>query len=157
MPCTLSHDAICATFLSWVRPDNISSPITTNAAVHTLLKLLPPVDFRRPLPYLGAMTEYLTVSPEDLVEERSGTIRLYGPDGFEGMRKAGRLAADILDALVPHVVPGVTTGELDDIVYRMSVDGGGGPRHLRLPRLHQELLHLDQPCRVPRHSRRQGA
>ena len=26
------------------------------------------------------------------------------------MRAAGRLAAEILDALVPHVVPGVTTG-----------------------------------------------
>ncbi|MES2903538.1 MAG: type I methionyl aminopeptidase [Pseudomonadota bacterium] len=76
------------------------------------------------------MTEYLTVAPEDRVEERSGVIRLYGPDGFEGMRKAGRLAADILDALVPHVVPGVTTGELDDIVYRMSVDGGGVPATL---------------------------
>ncbi len=76
------------------------------------------------------MTEYIKVAPEDLVEERSGVIRLYGPDGFEGMRKAGRLAADILDALVPHVIPGVTTGELDDIVYRMSVDAGGTPATL---------------------------
>ena len=76
------------------------------------------------------MTEYIIVAPEDRVEERSGIIRLYGPDGFEGMRKAGRLAADILDALVPHVVPGVTTGELDDIVYRMSVDAGGMPATL---------------------------
>ena len=80
--------------------------------------------------YDGAMTEYLTVSPDDRVEERSGIIRLYGPDGFEGMRKAGRLAADILDALVPHVVPGVTTGELDDIVYRMAIDAGGVPATL---------------------------
>ena len=76
------------------------------------------------------MTEYIIVAPEDRVEERSGIIRLYGPDGFEGMRKAGRLAADILDALVPHVVPGVTTGELDDLVYRMSVDAGGMPATL---------------------------
>ena len=76
------------------------------------------------------MTEYIIVAPEDRVEERSGIIRLYGPDGFEGMRKAGRLAADILDALVPLVVPGVTTGELDDIVYRMSVDAGGMPATL---------------------------
>ena len=41
------------------------------------------------------------------------------------MRKAGRLAAEILDALVPHVVPGVTTEELDDIVRQMTLRGGG--------------------------------
>ena len=46
-----------------------------------------------------------------------GAIKLHGPDGFAGMRAAGRCAAEILDALVPHVVPGVTTRELDDIVY----------------------------------------
>ena len=31
MPCRLSQVAICATFLSWVRPDRISSPITISA------------------------------------------------------------------------------------------------------------------------------
>ena len=46
------------------------------------------------------------------------------------MRRAGRLAAEILDALVPHVVPGVTTQELDDIVHRMTVEGGGVPATL---------------------------
>ena len=38
-------------------------------------------------------------------------IKIYGPDAFEGMRKAGRLAAECLDMLVPYVVPGVTTGD----------------------------------------------
>ena len=46
------------------------------------------------------------------------------------MRAAGQLAASILDALIPHVVPGVTTGELDDIVYRLTVEGGGVPATL---------------------------
>ena len=76
------------------------------------------------------MTEYITVGAEDRVEARSNTIKLHGPDGFEGMRRAGRLAAEILDALVPHVVPGVTTQEIDDIVYRMTLDGGGVPATL---------------------------
>jgi methionyl aminopeptidase len=58
---------------------------------------------------------------------RSTAIKLYDESGFAGMRKAGRLAAEILDALVPYVVPGVTTGELDDIVRRLSIDGGGVP------------------------------
>lgn len=44
-------------------------------------------------------------------------IELHGPSDFEGMRKAGRLAAEILDMIAPHVVPGVTTGELDRIIH----------------------------------------
>ena len=76
------------------------------------------------------MTEYITVSPEDRSEARSHVIKLHGPDGFAGMRAAGRLAASILDALPAHVVPGVTTGEIDDIVYRMTIEGGGVPATL---------------------------
>jgi methionyl aminopeptidase len=52
------------------------------------------------------------------------------PKGSRACASAGRLAAEILDALVPHVVPGVTTAELDDIVRQMSVAGGGVPATL---------------------------
>jgi methionyl aminopeptidase len=76
------------------------------------------------------MTEYITVSEDDRVEARSGVIKLHGPDGFKGMRAAGQLAGSILDALVPHVVPGVTTGELDSIVHRLTLKGGGVPATL---------------------------
>ena len=76
------------------------------------------------------MTEYIQVGPEDRAEPRSHVIKLHGPEGIEGMRRAGRLAAEILDALVPHVVPGVTTGEIDDIVRRMTLDAGGVPATL---------------------------
>ena len=75
------------------------------------------------------MTEYMTMTADAPIS-RSSAIKLYDAAGFEGMRKAGRLAAEILDALVPHVVPGVTTGELDDIVRRMTLDGGGVPATL---------------------------
>jgi methionyl aminopeptidase len=61
---------------------------------------------------------------------RDGTIKLHGPEGFEGMRKAGRLAAEILDALAPVVVPGITTGEIDDIVRQMTLDAGAVPATL---------------------------
>jgi methionyl aminopeptidase len=82
--------------------------------------------FRR---YIVPMTEY--VMAEDLgTLSRNGAIKLHGPAGFEGMRKAGRLAAEILDALVPHVVPGVTTGEIDDIVREHTLRGGGIPATL---------------------------
>ena len=36
-------------------------------------------------------------------------IVLHGPDEFEGMRRAGRLAAECLDMDTEHVAPGVTT------------------------------------------------
>jgi len=76
------------------------------------------------------MTQYITVADDDRVEARNGVIKLHGAEGFEGMRRAGRLAAEILDALAPHVVPGVTTQEIDAIVQRMMVDGGAVPATL---------------------------
>jgi methionyl aminopeptidase len=75
------------------------------------------------------MNMYQTVDSSDTVL-RDGTIKLHGPDGFAGMRAAGKLAAEILDALVPHVVPGVSTGELDDVVRQMTLDGGAVPATL---------------------------
>lgn len=72
------------------------------------------------------MTEYQVIDSDQTVY-RDGTIKLHGPEGFEGMRKAGRLAADILDALVPLVQPGVTTASLDDKVREMTLDAGAVP------------------------------
>ncbi|HWH22608.1 MAG TPA: type I methionyl aminopeptidase [Allosphingosinicella sp.] len=71
-----------------------------------------------------------TLVKDSAVVGRSGAIKLHGPEGFEGMRAAGRLAAEILDVLVPHVVPGVTTQEIDDIVFRMMRDAGAVPATL---------------------------
>ena len=39
--------------------------------------------------------------------------RLHNSKDFEGMRKAGNLAASTLDLLVDYVKPGVSTDELD--------------------------------------------
>jgi len=75
------------------------------------------------------MIDYTTVNSGDSVS-RNGSIKLYGPDGFEGMRRAGRLAAEVLDALVPHVVPGVTTEEIDTLVREHMLRGGGIPATL---------------------------
>lgn len=77
------------------------------------------------------MTQYITVAvDDDRAESRNGVIKLHGLEAFDGMRRAGRLAAEILDALAPHVVPGVTTEELDKIVYRLTLEGGAVPATL---------------------------
>ncbi|HKX79477.1 MAG TPA: type I methionyl aminopeptidase [Novosphingobium sp.] len=75
------------------------------------------------------MMQYQTVAADEVVL-RDGTIKLHGPEAFAGMRKAGRLAAEILDALVPMVRPGVTTGEIDDAVRRLTIEGGAVPATL---------------------------
>jgi methionyl aminopeptidase len=72
------------------------------------------------------MTSYVSVTSDDVIE-RDGAIKLYDAAAFEGMQKAGELAAAILDELVPHVVPGVATEALDDIVRRMTLDAGAVP------------------------------
>jgi len=76
------------------------------------------------------MTQYISVAADDRVESRNGVIKLHGPEAFDGMARAGRLAAEILDALVPHVVPGVSTEALDEIVHQMTLDVGGVPATL---------------------------
>jgi methionyl aminopeptidase len=76
------------------------------------------------------MNKYMTVTAAEAYHARDGVIKLHGEEGFAGMRAAGRLAAEILDALVAHVVPGVTTGEIDDIVRDMTIRAGGIPATL---------------------------
>ena len=75
------------------------------------------------------MTEYQHVTAADTVY-RDGTIKLHGPEGFEGMRKAGRLAAEILDEMAVLVRPGISTEEIDRVVREMTLDGGAVPATL---------------------------
>ncbi|MGN6518807.1 MAG: type I methionyl aminopeptidase [Dokdonella sp.] len=44
------------------------------------------------------------------------------PEQIEHMRVAGRLAAEVLEMLVPHVKPGVSTEELDRLAYEHIVE-----------------------------------
>ncbi len=52
------------------------------------------------------------------------------PADYEGMRKAGALAARVLDAVADHVKPGVTTNELNDFCHNMIVSAGAIPAPL---------------------------
>ncbi len=60
----------------------------------------------------------------------STKIRLYGPQAFAGMRRAGQLTAQALDLLVEHVKPGVTTEALDDLMFQFAMDHGALPAPL---------------------------
>ncbi len=51
-------------------------------------------------------------------------IKIHGPDDFAGMRRAGRLAAETLDYITPHVTPGMTTEELDRLCREYIADHG---------------------------------
>ncbi|MDQ1230696.1 type I methionyl aminopeptidase [Sphingomonas sp. SORGH_AS_0879] len=75
------------------------------------------------------MTDYVTVSA-DAPQGRTGAIKLWGREAFDGMHKAGRLAAETLDMLVPHMVPGVTTAEINRLVHAFIVERGGVPATL---------------------------
>lgn len=58
---------------------------------------------------------------------RDGQIKLHGPEDFEGMRRAGRVAAGCLDAITPLMVPGALTGEIDRVAREYILDHGGYP------------------------------
>ena len=58
---------------------------------------------------------------------RTNGIKIHGAEGFEGMRRAGKLAAECLDMLVPYVKPGVTTEYLDDLAREFVLDNGALP------------------------------
>ena len=75
------------------------------------------------------MTEYIEVTPET-PRVRTGQIKLYGPEAFEGMRAAGRVSAQVLAALEAEVRPGVTTKSLDDFARDMIISLGATPANL---------------------------
>ena len=71
------------------------------------------------------MVTYIDAADAPL--KNTGTIRLYGPEAFKGMHRAGRLTATVLDQLTALVKPGVTTNEIDRFVFDF------GRKHDALP------------------------
>ncbi len=61
---------------------------------------------------------------------KTGQIKIHGPEGFAGMRKAGRLVAECLDVLSAEVRPGVSTDHLDRFVFEFAMDHGAWPATL---------------------------
>lgn len=54
-------------------------------------------------------------------------IELHPAADFDGMRKAGRLAAETLDMITDHVVPGAVTADLDKMIELFITRNGAIP------------------------------
>ncbi|MCB2102612.1 MAG: type I methionyl aminopeptidase [Rhodobacterales bacterium] len=57
-------------------------------------------------------------------------IKIHGPEAFEGMRRAGRMAAETLDYITPLIEPGVTTEQINTWVHDYTLRHGGVPAPL---------------------------
>lgn len=57
-------------------------------------------------------------------------IAVHAPEDFAGMRAAGRLAAETLDMITPKIVPGVSTGTIDELCHNFMVEHGAIPATL---------------------------
>ncbi len=76
--------------------------------------------------YDDPMNDLASIVPSN--DHRS--IKIHTEADFDGMRKAGRLAAETLDYIIPFVKPGVTTGELDTLCHNFIIDHNAIPSPL---------------------------
>ena len=53
------------------------------------------------------------------------SVTIKTPEQIDKMRVAGRLAAEVLEMIAPHVQPGVSTDELDRLCHRHIVESQG--------------------------------
>ena len=61
---------------------------------------------------------------------RESNVLIHDEAGFQGMRKAGALAADVLDMITKYVKKGTTTQMLDDICHEYIIKQGAIPAPL---------------------------
>ncbi len=70
-------------------------------------------------------TEY-----KEIIHPEEPSIKIHTSKDFDGMRKAGLLAAKTLDMLVPQVRPGITTEDINTLVHNYTLEHGGAPAPL---------------------------
>ncbi|GAO98136.1 methionine aminopeptidase [Caedimonas varicaedens] len=57
-------------------------------------------------------------------------VKIYNAEGFEGMRRAGKLAAQTLDFIEPHICPGVSTEQLNTLCHDFIISHNAIPAPL---------------------------
>ncbi len=68
--------------------------------------------------------------PAEKLDAEANRIVIHNAQDFEGMRRAGHLAAETLDYITPHVAPGVSTEELDRLCHDFIVEREAVPAPL---------------------------
>lgn len=74
------------------------------------------------------MTDFDELDELELQDNRKVTI--HQPEAYEGMRKAGKLASEVLDYIAEYVQPGVTTEKLNALCHDMIIGRGAIPAPL---------------------------
>ncbi len=70
------------------------------------------------------------IQTRDYHDRDYGAIKLHGAEAVEGMRRAGRLGAEVLDFITPYIAPGVSTGHLDTLCHEYILDHDAIPAPL---------------------------
>jgi methionyl aminopeptidase len=72
----------------------------------------------------------MQLDPARQVNTEVQRITIHSAEDFEAMRKAGRLAAETLDFITPHVEPGVSTEDLDRLCHDFILSNDAVPAPL---------------------------
>ena len=78
------------------------------------------------------METYVEIAPGSPLEtiRNDDQIKLYGPDAFEGMRRAGRLTAECLDGVWDVIEAGRALSDIDDFVMDFAARHDARPATL---------------------------
>ena len=68
-----------------------------------------------------------------------GNIPIHTANEFEGMRKAGLLAAKILDELQEIIVPGISTEKINTFCHNMIIENDAIPAPLNYRGFHKSI------------------
>ena len=80
---------------------------------------------------------------------------LKGPADIEAIKASAAINVGVLDYAGEHIAAGMTTNQIDQMIYDYTVEHGGTPADSTM-RLPQERLHLDQRRGLSRHPLRYG-
>jgi len=112
----------------WVSPDAPTLQATGFSGLRRYRDGLHWVQSGTPPFQLGMQMNYIDAGTAPM--RKTGHVKIHGPEAFAGMHKAGRLAAECLDMLVPEVRAGVTTDHIDRLVFEFALDHGSVPATL---------------------------
>ena len=77
-----------------------------------------------------------------VLDEYQNSVIIHTKEDFENMRKAGKLASQVLDFITPYVKEGVTTLELDKLCHDYIVSNGAIPAPLNYKGFQNLFVHL---------------